>query len=51
MVIVMLESGALYQAGRGEVPDGLARAFPPPSDLEGSDREYAPRLAPDDAPA
>ena len=51
MVIVMLESGALYQAGRGEVPDGLARAFPPPPDLKGSDREHEPALAPDDAPA
>ncbi len=51
MVIVMLESGALYQAGRGEVPDGLARAFPPPPNLKGSDREHPPRLAPDDAPA
>ena len=51
MVIVMLESGALYQAGKGEVPDGLVRAFPPPTDLGGSDRELAPGLAPDDAPA
>jgi hypothetical protein len=33
MALIMLESGALYQAGRGEVPDGLARRFPPPADL------------------
>lgn len=30
MVTIMLESGAIYQAGRGEVPDALARRFPPP---------------------
>jgi hypothetical protein len=41
MVLIMLESGALYQAGRGEVPDGLAKRFPPPSDLTGSDRQAA----------
>jgi hypothetical protein len=34
MALIMLESGALYQAGRGEVPDGLARRFPPPADLQ-----------------
>jgi hypothetical protein len=33
MALIMLESGALYQAGRGEVPDGLAQHFPPPRDL------------------
>jgi hypothetical protein len=33
MVLIMLESGSLYQAGRGEVPDGLAQRFPPPPDL------------------
>lgn len=33
MVLIMLESGALYQAGRGEVPDGLVKRFPPPADL------------------
>jgi hypothetical protein len=36
MVLVMLESGALYQADRGEVPDGLAKDFPPPPDLPGA---------------
>jgi hypothetical protein len=39
MVLIMLESGSLYQAGRGEVPDGLAKRFPPPPDLAGADRE------------
>lgn len=39
MIIVMLESGALYQAERGEVPDWLARDFPPPADLPGSTAE------------
>lgn len=33
MVLIMLESGALYQAGRGEVPDRLVERFPPPPDL------------------
>jgi len=39
MVLIMLESGSLYQAGRGEVPDGLIKRLPPPADLEGSDSE------------
>jgi hypothetical protein len=39
MVLIMLESGSLYQAGRGEVPDGLIKRFPPPADLPGSDTE------------
>jgi len=33
MVLVVLESGSLYQAGRGEVPDGLVGRFPPPPGL------------------
>ena len=33
MALIMLESGALYQAGRGEVPDGLVKRFPPPAGL------------------
>jgi len=37
MVLIMLESGSLYQAGRGEVPDGLMRRIPPPADLAGSE--------------
>jgi hypothetical protein len=39
MVTIMLESGSIYQAQRGEVPDGLVKAFPPPSDLQGSQSE------------
>jgi len=35
MTLIMLESGGLYQAGRGEVPDGIAARFPPPADLPG----------------
>jgi len=33
MALIMLESGSLSQAGRGEVPDGLVERFPPPDDL------------------
>ena len=33
MVCFVLESGSIYQAGRGEVPDGVAKRFPPPQDL------------------
>jgi hypothetical protein len=36
MALLMLESGALYQAGRGELPNGMAAAFPPPQDLPAS---------------
>lgn len=32
MVTAVLESSALYQAIRGEVPDALAQRFPPPVD-------------------
>lgn len=39
MVTIMLESGSLYQAGRGEVPDGFTKRFPPPADLARSDSE------------
>lgn len=39
MVLIMLESGSLYQAGRGEVPDGLIERFPPPADFPGSETE------------
>lgn len=45
MTLIMLESGALYQAGRGEVPDGLAERLPPPPDLTG----YADPVARDAA--
>lgn len=33
MVCFVLESGSIYQAGRGEVPDGITRRMPPPEDL------------------
>jgi hypothetical protein len=39
MVTIMLESGALYQAGRGEMPDALVARFPPPDGLAGSKSE------------
>ena len=41
MVLIMLESGALYAAQRGEVPDSLFRRFPPPPDLIGAETEFA----------
>lgn len=39
MVTIMLESGSIYQAQRGEVPDGIVKRFPPPLDLQGSETE------------
>ncbi len=39
MVTVMLESGALYQAGRGELPDALVARLPPPDGVIGSETE------------
>jgi hypothetical protein len=36
MTLIMLESGALYQASRGEVPDAMLARFPPPADMDGS---------------
>ena len=39
MVLVMLESGSIGQAGRGEVPGGLIERFPPPAGLHGSSSE------------
>ena len=39
MVLIVLESGSLYQAGRGEVPDGLVERFPPPANLPSSQTE------------
>jgi hypothetical protein len=33
MICFVLESGSIYQAGRGEVPDGIVRRMPPPDDL------------------
>lgn len=41
MVIIMLESGSIYQAQRGELPDGLVKRFPPPPDLQGAEAELA----------
>jgi uncharacterized membrane protein YedE/YeeE len=37
MALIMLESGSLSQAGRGEVPDSLIKRFPPPADLESAE--------------
>ena len=39
MALIMLESGSLGQAGRGEVPNGLVARFPPPADLKGAESE------------
>jgi hypothetical protein len=39
MVLIMLESGSLYQAGRGEIPDGILKRFPPPPKLEATEPE------------
>jgi len=33
MVCFVLESSSIYQAGRGEVPDGLIRRYQPPEEL------------------
>jgi hypothetical protein len=38
MVSFVLESGSIYQAGRGEVPDGMVKRFPPPADLQQKDQ-------------
>ena len=38
MVSFVLESGSIYQAGRGEVPDGTAKRFPPPADIKAVER-------------
>jgi len=34
MVSFVLESGAIYQAGRGEVPNGMLRRFPPSAGMQ-----------------
>jgi hypothetical protein len=34
MVLIMLESGAIYLAEQGQVPDSLARRLPPPAELQ-----------------
>ncbi len=43
MVLIMLASGAIYQAQCGEVPDRLVQRFPPPPDLTdaNADAEFA----------
>lgn len=33
----VLESGSIYQAGRGEVPDEVVKRFPPPPDVDAKD--------------
>jgi hypothetical protein len=33
MICFVLESGSIYQAGRGEVPDAIIRRMPPPESL------------------
>jgi len=43
MALIMLESGSLSQAGRGEVPDGLVVRFPPPADLAPTEPELRTR--------
>lgn len=40
MGLLMLESGGLYQAGRGELADAVAAAFPPPSDLASTEQPF-----------
>ncbi len=34
MVSFVLESGSIYQASRGEAPDGMVKRFPPPADVQ-----------------
>jgi len=34
MVSFVLESGSIYQAGRGEAPDGMVKRMPPPADVK-----------------
>ncbi|MBK1621210.1 hypothetical protein CKO42_22890 [Lamprobacter modestohalophilus] len=41
MGLLMVESGGLYQAGRGELPDAVNAAFPPPPDLVSRDQPFA----------
>jgi hypothetical protein len=45
VVTFVLESGSIYQAGRGEVPDGLLKKFPAPDHI----REKADAAAPEPA--
>lgn len=41
MIGFVLESGSIYQAGRGEVPDGLVKKYPAPNDLKVLDQAPA----------
>jgi hypothetical protein len=45
VVTFVLESGSIYQAGRGEVPDGLLKKFPAPDHI----REKVDAAAPEPA--
>lgn len=38
LVLVMLESSALYQSGRGEVPQSILDRLPPPDGLQGQEQ-------------
>jgi hypothetical protein len=40
MALIMLESGSLGQAGRGEVPDRLIERFPPPASQRSAETEH-----------
>jgi len=56
MALIMLESGSLGQAGRGEVPDGLIARFPPPASQQIDEMEHqigtgSVRTAPGDTDA
>lgn len=42
MGLLMVESGGLYQAGRGELSDAVVAAFPPPSDLASDVQPFPP---------
>lgn len=39
--VLMMESGGLYQSGRGELSDAAAADFPPPNDLERSELPFS----------
>jgi hypothetical protein len=38
----VLESGSLYQAGRGEVPEGVVKCFPPPAEMRPNETHDGP---------
>lgn len=39
MILILLESGAIYLAEQGQIPDAIARQLPPPEDLQPLDRD------------